>query len=99
MSSTPKNDYYGYIKMRIKKYKFLKKENSIIAMLQWNAIDKELAALDNEKDRDKYKAVKMVLIDQTHTINGAALNLHYSYDTVKIWIQDFIKSVGHRSGF
>jgi len=99
MSSTPKNDYYGYIKMRIKKYPGIKKEESIIAMLQWNAIEKEMEKLNNPRDEAKLKAVKMVLIDQTHTVTGAAMVLHYSYDTVKIWIQDFIKAVGKDSGF
>lgn len=97
--SRPKNDYYGYIMMRIKKYPGIKKEPGLVPMLQWNAIEKELKKLDNEKDRDKLEAVNMVLIKKTHTVEGAALVLHYSYDTVKRWIQNFVNSVGKNSGF
>lgn len=97
--SRPKNDYYGYIMMRIKKYPGIKEEDGIVPMLQWNAIEKELAKLDNEKDKDKLRAIKMVLIDKTHTYEGAAQVLHYSYPTIKLWIQNFVNAVGKNSGF
>lgn len=97
--SRPQNDYYGYIKMRIGKYPEIKKEPGIIPMLQWNAIEKELDLLNKDENQDKIKAVKMVLINKTHTVEGAAQVLHYSYDTVKRWIQAFVNAVGKNSGF
>ena len=96
--SKPKYDYYGYIKMRIQKYPALKKENTIMALMQWNAIEHELASV-REENSDKYKAIQMVLIKRTHTINGAAYVLNYSYATVKLWISEFVKAVARRSGF
>lgn len=97
--SRPSNDYYGYIMMRIKKYPGIKKEDSIVSMMQWNAIEKELKKLDNKKDKDKLRAVQMVLIKKTHTIEGAAQVLNYSYYSVRNWIQDFVNAVGRGSGF
>jgi len=95
--SRPKKDCYGYMMMRIKKYPAIKEEKGLIPMLQWNAIEKELEKIKDDEPR--MKAVQMVLIRKTHTIEGAAQVLHYSYWTVQKWISRFVNEVAKNSGF
>lgn len=95
--SRPKNDCYGYICMRIKKYPEIKNENTKAARVQCEAIESALKEIENQPE--KTKAVKMVLFDKTHTLDGAAMELHYSYWTIKRWIQKYINDVAKKAGF
>lgn len=43
---------------------------------------------------DKLRLVEMVYFKNTHTLQGAALNIPCGYETAKRWQQQFIKAVG-----
>jgi hypothetical protein len=95
-----KNDWYGSVKGFIMRYyakgdestEIRKKiiENCNIVLLETEQM---------EHGDDQIKAIKMVLIEKTHTVNGVALELHYGSRTVQRWVSRFIEQVGERSGF
>lgn len=96
--SRPRFYWYDISKKMIMRYPDL--DNNDIELMFKIAIEsniEDLKAKSNAEDR--IKAVKMVLIDHTHTTSGAALILHYSDRNVQYWINEFVNSVGKEAGF
>ena len=95
-----KNDWYGSVKKFIMIYYPKGDESTEIRkkiIENCNIVLLEMAK--NEHGKDQIKAIKMVLIDKTHTVDGVALELHYGSRTVQRWVSRFIEQVGERSGF
>lgn len=49
--------------------------------------------------RQKYKLIKMVLIDKSHTISGAAMSIYVCERIGRQWHSDFIKAYAAKIGF
>lgn len=78
--SSPRHGWWGYVKNMIRRYP--NEDN-----------DDERAAVDAAIEqtermitgRDRMKVVEMVLIKQTHTLAGAALQVPCHYDTAQAY--------------
>lgn len=94
-----RNDWYGSVKGFIMRYYRIKKETEMQKRIcdSVDVVLKDTRNMDNGSER--IKAIEMILIDKTHTIDGVVLELHYSRRTVQSWISDFVKKVGVKSGF
>ena len=82
------------------RYPALKEDNSKMANEYVSAIEKtldELKSLENAEYRAK--AIKLVYFDKTRTIEGAAMELHYSSSSVARWLNKFVNDVGKKVGF
>lgn len=94
-----RNDWYGSVKGVIMRYYHRKRETEIQIRICDN-IDNVLRETEQmEHGQDRIKAVNMILLNKTHTIDGVAIELHYGRRTIQRWISDFVKEVGKRSGF
>lgn len=97
--SKPKHYWYDFSRKMIMRYSTLNADIPIEAAFK-KAIDETLAEVEkNENAAAHKKALKMLLFDNTHTLSGAALKLHYSERNIQIWINDFVNTVGKRAGF
>jgi hypothetical protein len=90
--------WYGTVKKMCRRYG---EEISNLQELIYNsAIEQTIDEIQRQKNGDvKMRVIRMVLFDNTHTPQGAALEVNYSEDTVYPWISDFIKRVGHKAGY
>lgn len=96
-----KSRYYWYemAKKMVMRYNELNEDIPIEAAFK-KAIDETLAEVEKYENAAAHKkALKMLLFDNTHTLSGAALKLHYSERNIQIWINDFVNTVGKRAGF
>lgn len=87
--SHPKSQWWGYVKSMVKRYPNETNENETRAVLL--ALE-ETSQLPSGSDR--IKMVELIFLKKTHTIDGVALKLHYSADTIQNWHADFIRLVG-----
>lgn len=56
-----------------------------------NAVRQALITLKRYKTaNERYEIIKMVYWQKTHTIDGAALCVHVSSDTARLWDREFI---------
>lgn len=86
--STPRYDWWPYVKGMLRRYPDKTNEQETRAI--------ETAVEDTERlldGADRMKVIRMVFFRKTHTLQGAALNVPVSYDTAKRWQQQFIKDV------
>ena len=94
-----RNDWYGSVKGFIMRYYHRKRETEIQIRICDN-IDNVLRETEQmEHGQDRIKAIRMILLEKTHTIDGVAIELHYGRRTVQRWISEFVREVGKRSGF
>lgn len=98
--SRPRYDWYGSVKGFIMRY--YQKGDSSTEMKRkiiknCNDVLQETEQMDQGNDR--IKAINMILLSKTHTIDGVSLELHYSRRTVQRWISKYVEEVGKRSGF
>lgn len=64
------------------------------------AIDKALDDVKQMTNSDeRMLAIDQILLSQTRTIDGVALELNYSWRVVQNWITEFINLVGKYKGF
>lgn len=93
--------YWKFIPTRmVREYKKLKKDPSEQAQRFKTAIEQakhETEFLPDGKLR--LRAVKMVYIEKTHTIEGAARRLYVSRSTLAKWLGEFVNLVAQYSGF
>lgn len=59
------------------------------------AVEQAIEIIKSQPNGDaKYKVIELVYIRRTHTLEGAAQRVHYSYDSVKKWHAEFIRLIG-----
>lgn len=86
--SKPRYGWWSYVKDMLRRYPNLTNENESEAIRK--AIEKTESLVDGA---DRMSVIKMVFFKETHTLQGAALNVPCSYDTAKKWTQQFIRLV------
>lgn len=98
--SKPRYPWWGYIKAIIRQYdagKFVPTGSAQSA--EYQAVMDAVAqteAMCNGKER--LRLVKIVFWSRTHTLEGAALELHCSDRTARRWHTDFILLVAKKRG-
>ena len=87
--SQPRYGWWGYAKHMIRRYPDAVNENERSAV--------EAALAETERMRggeDRLKIARMVLLQGTHTLAGAALQIPCSERTAQRYHADFIRAVG-----
>lgn len=98
--SRPRYWWHMHIKAAIGRYKLLKSDSSEQSDRLSSAIKWAERETRRQVDGDlKMKAVKMVLMDRTHTSEGAAMKLYVSERTIHTWCSNFVRLVGKRCGY
>lgn len=96
----PRYYWYGTVKKLIMKYPQISKEKSTQAGIFKNAIDKSFDdTLKLPNGPERVKAIQIILIKQTKTVDGVAMDMNYSWRTVQNWITSFVNMVGRNAGF
>lgn len=98
--SRPRYYWYGSVKKMISRYTILAQESSLQSAIFQKAIDislEETKKLPNGEER--VKAIEIILIKQTKTAEGVALEMNYSWRTIQNWITSFVNMVGRNAGF
>ena len=86
--SHPRYDWWGYAKSMIKRYPDKNTEN------ERQAVKRALERTESMTDgQSRLAVVNMVLIRKTHTIAGAALEVHSCERNAQQWHADFIRLV------
>lgn len=86
--SKPRFGWWSYVKDMIRRYPDRTNDDETKAVAV--AIEDTERLLDGD---DRMKLIRMVFLKKTHTLQGAALNVPCSYETAKIWTQQFIRLV------
>lgn len=97
--SRPKHYYYGNVKKLIMMSNELPENRIQTAFIKMAIKDATEETLKLPNGEDRMKAVNDVLIKKIRTIEGEALELHYSWRTVQNWINSFINMVGRNAGY
>lgn len=87
--SKPKYQWWGYAKSMVRRYPDRVTPDEYAAV---EAAIKETQMLSSGDVR--MDVVRMVLMEGTHSIQGAALKTYCSEKTAKVYHGDFIRSVG-----
>lgn len=81
--------WWGYAKSMAREFPNNKFEN------EKRAVEQAIERTKNRPNGDyRMKAIKMVLLDGTHNIAGAAMNVHFSSRTVRKWHTQFLWDIG-----
>lgn len=93
--------YWRWVPVRmIQEYSRVKKDRSKQAKIFTEAIEQSLNDTEQMPDgRLRVRAVNLVYIKKTHTIDGAAQKLYVSRSTLKRYLYDFVELVAKYSGF
>lgn len=98
--SKPRYSWWGYIKAVIRRYpSLMDAEVSGVAKREKEAVRAAVEAteqLDNGADR--LMVVDLVFWSRTHTLEGAAMQVHVSERTARRWHTEFIMLVGKYRG-
>lgn len=98
--SKPRYSWWGYIKAVIRQYpSLMDAEVSGVAKREKEAVRAAVEAteqLDNGADR--LMVVDLVFWSRTHTLEGAAMQVHVSERTARRWHTEFIMLVGKYRG-
>lgn len=86
--SKPRCSWWSYVKNMVRRYPDKDNDDERAAVAAAIAQTERMS-----NGSDQLKLVKMVLIAQTHTLSGAALQVPCCYETAKRWQQQFIKRV------
>jgi len=86
--SNPRYDWWPYVKGMMRRFPDQTNDEETRAV---KAAIEETELLPDGADR--MKVIRMVFFRETHTLQGAALNVPCSYETAKRWTQQFIKAV------
>lgn len=86
--SKPKYGWWSYVKEMIRRYPVQTNENETKAVACAIELTERLP-----DGKDRMRVIQMVFLKKTHTLQGAALNVPCSYETAKIWTQQFIRLV------
>lgn len=92
--------WYQHVLDMITSYDILSKEDNEVYKKWKGAIDYCLERLSHEQLGEiKVKAVIMVFIKQTDNIDGASYKLYVCRNTISVWLNDFVYSVGYAMGY
>lgn len=98
--SSPRYDWWGYVKAIIRRYPRLKDvEVSGNALREKEAVKlsiEQTKAMENGEER--LSIIDMVFLKQTHTLAGAAMAIPCSERTARRWHTEFIKTVAKNYG-
>lgn len=87
--SSPKYDWWSYAKHMIRRYPDRVNEN------EYAAVAAAIAETERRKGgADRLRVAQMVLIEGSHTLEGAALQIPCSQRTAQRYHADFIRAVG-----
>lgn len=86
--SKPRYTWWAYVRNFLSKYPSDTNPDETRAVQ--DAIAETLTLVDGE---ERLKVIDMVFFRETHTLQGAALNIPCSYETAKRWQQQFIRCV------
>ena len=98
--SNPKYAWWGYIKADIRKYPAMKDTEVFgVSVREKEAVKASVDQVETLPDgKERLSVVDMVFWRQTHTIAGAAMEIHCSERTARRWHTDFIKRVAKNYG-
>ena len=92
--------YYNDAKRMIIRYPHLKNSNSKYAVLCRYAVDNAMTKIsEKENGPDIIRCIEMILINGTHTAEGASQQLYVSKRTVERWVSNFVRMVAEESKF
>ena len=84
----------------IRHYSTIQGEDTIQANIFASAIKKALKDAESLPDGGlRVQAVKMYYIDNTHKIDGIAMEVNASPRTVQRWLNSFVNAVGVNAGY
>jgi len=96
--SRPRYYWYGIVRKQIRLNATIdQSEQSDKIRDAMKATEQEFKKLPDGELR--LKAVKDILIDNRLTYEGEALEINYSWQTVKGWINSYVNSVGRKAGY
>ena len=90
--SRPRYPWNGYIREALRRYPAVTPNES--AAIEY-AIERTKESPDGA---EKIALIEMVFFKRTHTLQGAALCVHCSYETAKRWMQQFMRLVAEKRG-
>ncbi len=95
-----KFDYYGVVKKMI----MISANHEFDDSYQIQLIKQGMEEVNKEISTQTYgaeilRAVDLILIRKTKTIEGAALELHFCDNTIKVWIRSYVYQVAEKAGF
>ena len=98
--SNPRHWWYGFIKRAIRSWgKDPEKTEPAYVMLN-TAVRTAFEEVGKKEDAElQVKAINMVLIKCTHTIDGAALELNMSKRQIQRYVNAFVNRVGVLMGY
>lgn len=100
IKSRYKNYWYGVVRKMLQNYPSIKKDKNIQSCIFSMAIEKAIEETKKLPDGElRYRAVDMIYISSTHSIDGAALEVQASRRTVQRWCSKFVYMVGVNAGF
>ena len=93
--------YWRWIPVRmIQEYSRLKKDTSKQAEIFREAIERAINETEQLPDgKLRIRAVQLVYLKKTHTMEGAAMKIYVSRSTVRNWLYDFVDLVALYAGF
>ena len=100
--SKPKRKWWGYAKNVLRSYPLLKKRKRTLDMQESRELEAVEKALDELKEMETGKErliiAERVFFRQSHTLGGASMLAHISYETAVLYHRDLIISVGKHLG-
>lgn len=98
--SKPRYKWWGYVKAIVRSYPHMReREMSEAERKECAAVEDAIRqTMDRASGRERMKLVDMVFFKQTHTLEGAAMEVPCSYVTAKRWQQQFIVQVAKNRG-
>lgn len=96
-----KYDWWGYVKGMIRRYPRLAKQDNLtgIERREWEAVTKAIAITAQQvAGEERLKLVDLIFWRRSHTLPGAAMELHCSERTAQRWHTDFIYTTARAFG-
>ena len=95
-----RNYWYGIVLKMLQRYPGIKDEETIQSSIFTMAINKALDETRELPDGElRITAMEMIYFKGTHSIDGAALELHSSRRTIQRWCSSFVYLVGKHAGY
>lgn len=104
--STPRFDWWTYVKGMVARYPALRMQAANDPNSMTHTGTRELEAVrlavrqteDETAGEDRVKLIALMYWHKTHTMHGAAMEVHVSYRTARRWNGDFIRLVAKNFG-
>lgn len=96
--SKPRERWWGYARNVARSYPELKRRRESLAGQERRELEALEKALEETRamdaGRDRTKIVELVFFRQSHTLGGASMVVHVSYETAAIYQRKFLKLLG-----